>query len=115
MEKNFKGFTVEYVDRNKNSEADELVKAAACINPIPVDVFLQTIMDTSIKTIEPEPRVFNIIQGEDWRAPIIAYLRHYYKPYSTMDQTRVQQRARSYQIIDSDLYKIYVSGPSFVV
>jgi hypothetical protein len=115
MEKNFKGFTVKYIDRNKNSEADELVKAAACINPIPADVFLQTIIDTSIKTIEPGPRVFNIIPGEDWRAPIIAYLRHYYEPYNTVDQTRVQQRARSYQIVDSDLYKISVSVPSFVV
>jgi hypothetical protein len=31
--KNFKGFTIEYIDRNKNSEADELVKVAARNNP----------------------------------------------------------------------------------
>jgi hypothetical protein len=62
----FKGFTVEYIDRNKNSEADELVKAATHNNPLPADVFSQSISDASIKTIELEPRVINIIQGEDW-------------------------------------------------
>jgi hypothetical protein len=58
----FKGFTIEYIDRNKNSEVDELI---ARNNPLPVDVFLQTISDASIKTIEHEPRVINIIHGED--------------------------------------------------
>jgi hypothetical protein len=58
-----KGFAVEYIDRNKNSEADELMKAAAHNTPLPTDVFLQTISDALIKTIESEPRVINIIQG----------------------------------------------------
>jgi hypothetical protein len=87
--KKFKGFTIEYIDRNRNSKADELAKAAARNNPLLVDVFLQTITDASIKTIEPEPRVINIIQGEDWRALIIAYLCHYYEPDSTVEQTRM--------------------------
>jgi hypothetical protein len=64
--KKFKGFTIEYIYRNKNSEADELAKAAARNNPLPADVFSQTISDASIKTIEPEPKVINITQGEDW-------------------------------------------------
>jgi hypothetical protein len=85
----FKGFTVEYIDRNKNSEADELTKAVVGNNPLPADVFSQTISDTSIKTIELEPRVINIIHGEDWRTPIIAYLRHYYEPDNTVEQTRM--------------------------
>jgi hypothetical protein len=42
------------------------MKAAARNNPLPTDVFSQTIIDASIKTIEPEPGVINIIQGEDW-------------------------------------------------
>jgi hypothetical protein len=109
--KKIKGFTIEYIDINRNSKADELAKAAARNNPLLVDVFLQTITDASIKTIEPEPRVINIIQGEDWRALIIAYLCHYYEPDSTVEQTRMQQRARSYQIVDNNLYKISVSGP----
>jgi hypothetical protein len=50
MEK-IKGFIVEYIDRNKNSKADELTKAAARNYPLPADVISQTISDASIKTI----------------------------------------------------------------
>jgi ribonuclease HI len=66
MENFFKGFTVEYIDRNKNAKADEHTKAAARNTLLPADVFLQIISDASIKIIEPEPRVINIIQDEDW-------------------------------------------------
>jgi hypothetical protein len=41
----------------------------------------------------------------------MVYLYDYYEPNSTEEQTRMQQRARSYQIVDNDLYKISVSGP----
>jgi hypothetical protein len=61
MENFFKGFTIEYIDRNKNVEADKLAKAVARNTPLPADVFLQIISDTSIKTVELEPRVINII------------------------------------------------------
>jgi hypothetical protein len=54
------------MDRNKNTEANELAKAAACITPLPADVFLQIISGASIKTVELKPRVINIIQGGDW-------------------------------------------------
>jgi hypothetical protein len=64
-----------------------------------------------IKIIEPEPRVINIVQGEDWRAPIMAYLWHYYEPDNTVEQARMQQRAQAYKIVDKDLYKISISGP----
>jgi hypothetical protein len=40
MEFFFKGFTVDYIDRNKNAEADELAKAVAHNTPLPTDVFL---------------------------------------------------------------------------
>jgi hypothetical protein len=85
----FKGFTIEYRDRNKNTEADELAKVVARNTPLPVDIFLQVISDALIKTIEPEPRVINIIQGEDWGAPIMAYLHHYYEPDTTVEQIRM--------------------------
>jgi ribonuclease HI len=66
MKSFFKGFTMEYIDKNKNSKADKLAKAAAHNTPLPAEVFWQTIKDASIKTIELEPRVIRIIQGEDW-------------------------------------------------
>jgi hypothetical protein len=99
MESFFKGFTVEYIDRNNNTEADELAKVAAHNTPLSTDIFLQIISNAPIKTIEPKPRVINIIQGEDWRALIMAYLRHYYEPDTTVEHIRMQQRFQAYQIV----------------
>jgi hypothetical protein len=79
MENYSKGYAVEYIERAKNIEADELAKATAKKVVLPPDVFFQVIEDPSVKTVEPEPRIVNIIQGEDCRAPIMAYLRHHHE------------------------------------
>jgi hypothetical protein len=65
MARFFKGFTVQYIERTKNEEADELDKAVAKKAVIPPDVFFQDIEDPSVKIVELEPRMANIIQGED--------------------------------------------------
>jgi hypothetical protein len=78
-------------------------------------VFFQVILDASIKIVEAEPRVINMIQGEDWRAPTMAYLYHYYEPDNATEHYKMQQRARAYQIVDNDLYKTSIYGPSFGV
>jgi hypothetical protein len=39
MKNYFKGFTVEYIERNKNTEANELAKAIARNTSLPTDVF----------------------------------------------------------------------------
>jgi hypothetical protein len=65
MVNHFKGFTVEYIERSKNSEANELAKAAARNMPLPTDIFFQVVSDASIKIVEPEPRLINLIEGED--------------------------------------------------
>jgi hypothetical protein len=65
LKNHFKGFTVEYVERTKNTEADELANATARKAVLPFDIFFQVIKDPSIKIVEPESRVVNIIQGED--------------------------------------------------
>jgi hypothetical protein len=52
---------VEYIERTKNIEADELAKAAAKKAVLPLDVFFHVIEDPSMKAVEPEPRMVNII------------------------------------------------------
>jgi hypothetical protein len=89
MEIFFKGFTVEHIERAKNTKADEQAKAVARKVVLPPDVFFQVIMDPSVKTVKPEPRMMNVVQGEDWRAPIMAYLRHHYEPNSSIEFTRM--------------------------
>jgi hypothetical protein len=41
----------------------------------------------------------------------MVYLRYYYELDNIVEQVRMQERARSYQIVDNDLYKISISGP----
>jgi hypothetical protein len=90
MENYFKGFTVGYMEWNKNCEVDELAKGVAHNTPMPADIFFQVLEDASVKTAPPEPSNINIIKGEDWRAPIMAYLHHYYEPTSKNEQIKMQ-------------------------
>jgi hypothetical protein len=111
MDGYFKGFIVEYIERNKNVDADDLAKAEAHNTSMSADVFFQVLEDASVKIVLPKPKIINIIEGEDWRTLIMAYLRHYYKPNSKNEQTKMQQRAKDYQIVGNELYKTSISGP----
>jgi hypothetical protein len=102
---------VEYIECNKNTKADDLAKAAARNTPMPTDVFFQVLEDASAKTVMLEPRVTNIIEWEDWRAWIMAYLHHFYEPNNKNEQARIQQRAKDYQIVGNEIYRTSVSGP----
>jgi hypothetical protein len=113
MENYFTGFSVEHIERAKNIKVDELPKATTRKTTLPVDVFFQTLKDSSVKAVESEPRIVNIIQGEDWRAPIIAYLCHHYDPDNKTEFLKMQQRVNAYQVIRDELYKTSVIGPLF--
>jgi hypothetical protein len=111
MENYFRGFSNEHIERSKNTKADELVKAAARKTTLPTNIFFQTLEDSSVKIVELEPRVVNVIQGEDWRAPIMAYLHHHYELDSKIELLRMQQRVKPYQLIGDELYKTSITGP----
>jgi hypothetical protein len=49
MESYFKGFTVEYIKRNKNTEDDDLAKAATRNTPMSVNVFFKHLKMSSSK------------------------------------------------------------------
>jgi hypothetical protein len=63
-----------------------------------------------VKTVEREPKMVNIIQGEDWCALIMAYLRHHYELDNNTELLRMQQRTKAYQVIGDELYKTSVIG-----
>jgi hypothetical protein len=91
--------------------ADDLVKATTHNTSMPADVFFQVLQDASVKTVLSVPIIINIIEGEDWRALIMAYLCHYYEPANKNEQIRMQQRVKDYQIVRNEQYKTSVSGP----
>jgi hypothetical protein len=43
----------------------------------------------------------------------MAYLHYHYEPDSNTELTRMQQRAKAYQIVGDELYKTSVTGPLF--
>jgi hypothetical protein len=57
------------------------------------------------------PKLINAIHSEDWRAPIMAYLKGYHEPETKEGEKRMQQRAREYIIINDELYKASITTP----
>jgi ribonuclease HI len=82
LEKRFKGFTLQHVERSKNEEADTLAKAAAKGEALPSDVFYHVIGTLAVRNTEglqitqdaDGHRIVNLINDKDWRAPITLYL-----------------------------------------
>jgi ribonuclease HI len=103
MESCFEGFMVKHIERNKNAEAHDLAKVTARNAPMPPNVFFQVIEDASVKTVLPKPRLINIIEGEDWRAPIMAYHHNYYELDGINEQIRMKQHAKDYHIVGNEL------------
>jgi ribonuclease HI len=82
LERQFKGFTLQHVDRAKNEEADALAKAAARGEALPSDVFYHVIGTLAVRSLEglqitndtEGHRIVNLIMTKDWWAPITLFL-----------------------------------------
>jgi hypothetical protein len=75
MEKYFLGFSVRSFPRLQNKQTDVLVKAAAKNNPLPPDVFFETLRSGSVNCAKEPAKFVNAISSEDRRLTILAYLR----------------------------------------
>jgi hypothetical protein len=119
LEKQFKGFTLEHVDRNKNKEADALAKAAAKGEALPSDVFYHVIGTPVVHNPEglqitqdaEGHQIVNLIMAEDLRAPITLYLQGHYHPTDRNEAKRLKHRSRDFAIVDGELYKKGISQP----
>jgi ribonuclease HI len=119
LERQFKGFTLQHVDRARNEEADALAKAAARGEALPSDVFYHVIGTPAIRSPEglqitndtEGHRIVNLIMTEDWRAPITMFLQGYYHPSDINEAKRLKHRSRDFAIIEGQLYKKRVSQP----
>jgi ribonuclease HI len=119
LEKQFKGFTLQHVDRSRNEEADALAKAAARGEALPSDVFYHVIGTPAIRNLEGLQittnagglRIVNLIMAEDWRAPITLFLQGYYHPGDVNEAKRLKHRSRDFTLIEGQLYKKGISQP----
>ena len=58
LERRFQGFTLQYIPRAENAEADKLVKAAANNLPMPNGAFYQVLQ---VPTMQATTKAFKII------------------------------------------------------
>jgi hypothetical protein len=119
LEKQFKGFTLQHVKRNKNEEADALAKAAAKGEALPSNVFYHVIGTPAVRNPEglqitqdaEGHRIVNLIMVEDCRAPITLYLQGHYHPTDRNEAKRLKHRSRDFTIVEGQLYKKGISQP----
>jgi ribonuclease HI len=119
LERQFKGFTLQHVNRAKNEEADALAKAAARGEALPSDVFYHVIGTPAVRSPEglqitndaEGHRIVNLIMTKDWRAPITMFLYGYYHPSDVNEAKRLKHQSRDFAIIEGQLYKKGVSQP----
>jgi ribonuclease HI len=119
LERQFKGFTLQHVDRAKNEEAGALAKVAARGEVLPSDVFYHVIGTPAVRSPEglqitndtEGHRIVNLIMTEDWRAPITLFLPGYYHPSDINEAKRLKHRSRDFALIEGQLYKKGVSQP----
>jgi ribonuclease HI len=67
LERRFQGFTLKYVPRAENLEADELAKAATNNLPIPERTFYQVLKAPATQVTKKAFKQVLLIESEDWR------------------------------------------------
>ena len=111
MEKFFLGFSIRSFPKTQNKQADILAKAVAQYDPLPPDVFYETLKQSSINCAKDPAKFINAITSKDWRATIMAYLRGHFVPEDDKEEKRMALRARNYKIINGDLYRGGLRAP----
>ena len=111
MERYFLGFSIHSFSRTKNKQANQLAKAAAQFDPLPLDVVFQTLKQASVNCAEEPAKFVNAITSEDWRDAIMAYLRGHFIPEDEKEEKRMALQARNYRIVGEELYRGGVSAP----
>ncbi|XP_012702828.1 uncharacterized protein LOC105914730 [Setaria italica] len=126
LEDKFDGLELNHVARRFNEAADELAKAASGRMPVPDGVFISDQSKPSIRYLDPagvgeappalgsgpepgevgdSPPVPDPSPPIDWRAPYLDYLVRGTLPADKTEARRIARRAKSFTIIDQELYK----------
>jgi hypothetical protein len=111
FERRFHGFTLKYIPRAENVEADELAKAAANNIPTPEGVFFQELKLPATTITQRAFKEILITESEDWRQLIIDQINSHYRDQDEASAARMAARARSYTLVDGVFYKKGVVQP----
>jgi ribonuclease HI len=104
----FKHFELVYVPREQNARADLLSKLASTKKPGNNRTVIQ---ETISKPSAERTEALIVIEGSDWRYPIIKYLREEILPEEKEEATRLKKTALHYAMKGDKLYKRGFSNP----
>jgi ribonuclease HI len=119
LERQFKGFTLQHVDRARNEKANALAKAAARGETLPSDVFYHIIGIPAVRNPEglqvtndtEGHRILNLIMTEDWWALITLFLQGYYHLSDINEAKSLKHRSQDFVLVGGQLYKKGISQP----
>ena len=116
----FAGYSVEWVDRRKNEEADALSRIGSSNQAPPPGVFFDVIDKPSVsppKEIDiavppaPDPQLVAVVgETHDWTAPYIAYLEHGTLPKDETEARMIVRRCKSFVMIEGELFRRSTTG-----
>jgi hypothetical protein len=118
LEGKFHSLKLHHVLRDYNKAADVLTKTASSHSPVPHGVFVSDQNAPSVRAEgekppeESEPKVMAIdqppkmnLKDPDWRFPILEWLVEGKLPFDQTEARRITCRAKSFVLIDGELYK----------
>jgi ribonuclease HI len=113
LEDKFEGLTFHHVERDRNTAADVLSKLGSSRTQVPPGVFVQEIPHPSISLDQAE-ECNTLSQPEsdsdDWRRPIIKYIKNEEEPYDKNTAERIARQSTHYTLIGETLYRRGASG-----
>jgi len=111
LEWRFQGFTLQYIPRAENAEADKLVKAAANNLPMPNGAFYQVLQVPATQATAKAFKTILVTESEDWRQLIIDCINNVHHTEDEASTARMVARARNYTLVEGILYKKGVVQP----
>ncbi|XP_051225799.1 uncharacterized protein [Lolium perenne] len=113
----FLGYEVKYIRRDDNTGADMLSKLGSGRKPIPPRIFLEHLRIPSVKGANPEnpdvavsPAKEVMVITPAWTKPYLEYLIDQKLSKDEVLARQIIRRAKSYTIIDGQLYKRSTTG-----
>jgi hypothetical protein len=101
------------VERDHNAAVDVLSKLGSSRAQVPPGIFVQEVQQPSITAEQAEEcNVLNQVEAypNDWREPIIKYIKNEEEPYDKATAERITRQSAHYAIIGSLLYRRGAGG-----
>jgi ribonuclease HI len=113
LEDKFEGLEFHHVERDRNAAADALSKLGSSRAQAPPGVFVQEVSRPSISSDQAE-ECNTLSQPEsdpnDWREPIIRYIRNEEEPDDKAATERIARQSAHYTLIGGALYRRGATG-----